>query len=122
MSDDKRYFRSAKDGERGFLTERDGRQYIQLARPNEELLRNFVESEWVPEMERRPLSKAQLAFICFSADFALCKVLGLHGNTLKTWLDLSDKQRIAWMETGPKMTERHALWSAIMMVLEPLSR
>lgn len=124
MSDERRWFRSSRDGERGYLVERDGEMYVKLDRPNEEILRSYrADGEWVPDVERRPLSHGQIAKVCFEADKELCRALGMYQFTKKTWLDLSDKERIAWMEKGPQKTpERKALWSAIMMLLEPLTR
>lgn len=125
MSDEERkFFRSSVDGERGYLIHREGVDYIKLDRPNEEVLRHYNNGQqWVPDVERRPLSKGQIAKVCFEADRELCRALGMYDQTRKDWLDLSDKLRIAWMNDGPQKTpERKALWSAIQMILEPLTR
>ncbi len=122
MSDAKKY-RSAQDGELGTLVERDGNQYVKLNRPHEEILRHFNGGNgWIPEVENRPISRAQLGFVCFEADKALRQVLGDYSGAKKTWQDLSDKQRILWMDEGPKSAERSAVWKAIQMILEPLTR
>jgi hypothetical protein len=116
-------FRSSKDGELGTLVIRDGKEFIRLNRPNEEVLRPYLNGiEWIPDVERRPISKAQLASICFEADLQLCKVLGIMPKK-KNWLDLTDGERITWMEKGPvKDPERAVVWKALMTVLEPLTR
>lgn len=122
--EDRRYYRSSSDGELGWLVEKNGVQYVKLNRPNEELLRPWANgSNWVPEVEHRPISQAQLALVCFEADKALCRSLGLHDPARKEWLSLSDRERIAWMEKGPKQNPiRAALWTAIHHVLDPLTR
>ena len=123
MSDEPKWYRSTVDGELGYLVERDGKQFMKLNRPNEEVLRNYNEAAWTPLVEVRPLSKAALGRVCFEADLALCRALGIHAATQKTWIDLSDKQRIAWMERGPQNDPaRRSLWQAIVMVMEPLTR
>lgn len=125
MTEQRVYYRSTKDGELGWMVERDGARYIQLNRPMEEVLRFYNENEWIPETEHRPVSRAALGRVCYEADVALCRALGLHGATQKTWLDLTDKQRIAWMKRGPGEQHdaaRRALWQAIQMVMEPLTR
>jgi hypothetical protein len=123
VSEAKVFYRSSKDGELGWMVERDGRKLIQLNRPNEEVLRHYTEAEWIPEMEHRPLSKAALGRVCFESDQALCRALGIHEATQKTWLDLTDKQRIAWMTKGPtRDAARSALWQGIQMLMEPMTR
>lgn len=122
-ADDKQWYRSSSDGELGWRVERGGHQYIQLNRPNEEILRPWSGgANWVPEVEHRPINKSQLGKVCFSADQELCRALGLHDPARKEWASLSDKERIAWMEKGPKSEIRSALWQAIHHILDPLTR
>lgn len=122
--DDRKYYRSSQDGEKGYLVDKDGQQWVRLNRPNEELLRPWNNgAHWIPEVEHRPLSPAQLAMVCFEADKALCRALGLHEQTRKEWPSLTDVQRIAWMAVGPtRHPARATLWKAINHVLEPLKR
>jgi len=123
MSDDRQWYRSASDGELGYLVERGGVQYIQLNRPMEEILRPWQGgAQWVPEVEHRPINKAQLAKVCFEADRALCQALGVHDPAKKEWASLTDRERIQWMEKGPRGAERNGLWTAIHHVLDPLTR
>lgn len=120
---DREYYRSSQDGELGWVVDRGGVRYIQLNRPMEEILRPWNGgANWVPEVERRPINKAQLAKVCFEADRALCHALGIVDQSKKEWASLTDIERIRWMEKGPKGTERGAVWLAIHHVLEPLTR
>lgn len=122
MSDERKYYRSSVDGQLGYLVERDGKHFIKLDRPQEEILRPWSEgNSWIPEVEKRPLSKAQVAKICFDADKAYCQAVGVF-LPKRDWLDLSDKQRILWMESGPKDAVRAAIWTGLNMILEPLTR
>lgn len=114
-------------GDLGFLIERDGRQFIKLDRPNQEILRPFnaqTSHEWQPDAVRRPLTNYQIGMVAFAADKALKAALGLHDTTKneKAWLDLSDSQRRLWMEKGPVVDPvRASLYKAIMDELRPLT-
>lgn len=121
--DAKQWYRSSSDGELGWMVERGGQKYIQLNRPNEEILRPWSGgAHWVPEVEHRPINRAQLAKVCFEADRSLCQALGIYEPAKKEWASLTDKERIMWMEKGPKGPERSAVWIALNHVLEPLTR
>jgi hypothetical protein len=120
---ERQYHRSRQTGERGYMVRRKGTDFIRLDRPQQEILRPFRESEWIPDVEHRPFTKAQVAQVCFEADRKLCFFLGLHDKAKKEWLSLSDEHRIGWMKRGPLTPPiRHEQWRAIMTALEPLTR
>lgn len=96
-----RWYRHATTGDRGFSVRRGGKEYIRLDRPNQEILRR-VSDDFVEEDATRPLTPIHLARVCFEADKALCAGLGLMDKARGDWTKLTDKQRHAWMESGPK--------------------
>lgn len=95
---------------------------LRLDRPNEEILRPLKgNAEWILDRDHRPLTKYQVAQICFEADRKLCFALGLHDNARKEWIGLTDNQRIAWMETGPQTPPiRGNVYKAIRKELAPI--
>ncbi len=78
---------------------------------------------WVADQEERPMSVAQITQVAFQADNALCKILGMHEQGRRGWVDLSDEQRIDWMEKGPTNDPtRVAIYKAVMAVLRPMAK
>jgi hypothetical protein len=112
------WYRSVMDGQRAYLVERDGKTYVRLDRPDEEIMRPFVAAEWVPDFEKQPFTETQIAQVAFEADRRLCLALGLHDKARKEWPSLSDDMRIAWLRQGPAAPEvRAELYAAIMGAL-----
>lgn len=105
---DRIYYRNTTTGERGWLVERDSKQYMQLNRPAEEILLPYRPAEWVPERDTRPLTRQQCAQVAFEADKMLCLFLGLHREAKRQWLSLTDEDRIAWCKHGPVGTASYA--------------
>ena len=114
--DDRIYYRHVREGQRGFMVERDGKQLIKLDRPNEEILRPFREHEWMLDREARPLNKHQIGKVSFEADKALCEALGEYDGSKRDWLSLTDEKRIRWIERGPPPGPRKELYNAICKV------
>jgi hypothetical protein len=111
-------------GELGWLVRRDGKSMVRLDRPNQEILKPYVASEWLPEVPMRPLARQQLARVAFEADRELCRGLGAFAHAMRTWQRLSELERKQWTERGPKEKSgpRATLYKAIMGGLEPYTR
>lgn len=118
----RRHFRHVRTGDRAFLINKGGKPHIQLDRPNEEIVRTFNESEWIEEKSDLPMSRGQVAQVAFDADRALCRFNGWHDKSRREWASLTDQQRIAWMEEGPRETIRQRLWAAILGAMDPYTR
>lgn len=79
-----------------------------------------LSAEWVPDKEHRPITSAQIAQVCFEADKALCKFIGLPENARKTWIDLHEDKRREWIQEGPTKGIRGEMGKAIREVLARL--
>lgn len=97
---DKEWYRNSSDGQSGYLVVRDGKKFIRLDRPNEEILKRF-DSTWVPRNDYRTLQRGQVARIAFEADRVLCMELGDHEKARREWASLPDEIRMGWVEHGP---------------------
>ena len=95
---ERKYYRSAIDGQRGYLVRRDGKDRIRYDRPMEDLHTDL--SGWIEDKQLHPMSAHAAAKIAFIADKALCKAIGDYGPK-EEWIDLSDKERIRFMKDGP---------------------
>lgn len=121
VESEKIWYRHRMDGQRGFLVERDGKHFIKLDRPNEEILKPWSEStkrQWIPDVEARGLQPAQIGRIAFEADKQLCLEMGDHDRARREWPSLPDRVRQAFIERGPDpemYPERHMQWTAIML-------
>lgn len=117
------YYRSARDGNLGYLVTRDGVDKIRLDRPMEEIVLPFRESEWLQEHEYRPFALSQIAALAFEADKFLCRLLGLHKEAKREWLSLKDLERADWIQNGPDDAGlRRELFAAIYGVLKKVAR
>lgn len=115
--------RNTRTGELGWLVRRSGQSMVRLDRPNQEILHRYVESDWLPEVPRRPLARAHLARVALEADRELCRALGNHDGALRTWQRMDEYARKKWVEKGPAgNSARMALYAAIMGALEPYTR
>lgn len=113
------YYRHTITGDLGYLVRREGKDYIRLDRPAQDISKPFLAAEWIAEQEYRPLSRMQLVQIAFEADKKLCILLGLHDEGRKQWLNLRDEERIAWAAGGPPAKGgRKAVFLALMKALE----
>lgn len=116
------WYRSTLNGDRGYRAKDEaGLDVIQLDRPNEIITRPYKPSEWKRDDDHRPLNRSHLGRIAFTADAALCYAMGKRDDHEGDWNNLSNKQRIAWMEDGPSSEgTRRQLYEAVMAVIEPL--
>ena len=114
------WYRNTKDGQLGYMVQRNGKDHIRLDRPGQEIVRPFRVDDWAPEQEQRKMAFMQLVHVAFEADRQLCKALGDFGRAGKEWLNLRDEERIAWMRHGPKSPRvRVELYRAILSTLKP---
>lgn len=94
------YVRSMESGDLGWIVRRRGVDCVRLDRPNQEIVRVF-DSNWVVQHDHRPISHAQIVMLAYEADRALLRLLGDHVKSKKNWGDLTEKQRVAWIDVGP---------------------
>lgn len=95
----RRWYRSSVTGERGFLVTNEGKAFIQLDNPRQVSLRPMG-PEWTEDSEARPLMKAALAAVAFSADVALCAGLGIPVKKTK-WHELTQEEKMRWLTLPP---------------------
>lgn len=115
--------RNKQTGDLGYLVKRSGKIVVRLDRPNQEILRPYSVGEWQDEDTQRPLATIHVARVAFEADRALLAVLGDHSRASKTWTQLTDSERVRWLNGGPTdRTERSAVYRAILGALEPFTR
>lgn len=119
------YYAHRQTGDYGWLVRREGKDCVKLDRPGVDEIRSFENpSDWIPKDDPKPLQPAHLAQVAFAADKQLCLILGgeLRSFSKKDWLDLSQEQRRAWIEKGPKNhPDRKALYEAITKALGHLA-
>jgi hypothetical protein len=96
------YVRSTKSGDLGWLVRRDGKDVVKLDRPFQEIVVEYNVDEWPQEMDHRPIPHARLVKMAFEFDRMLLRELGDHERARKDWHQLSEEQRKAWIEKGPK--------------------
>lgn len=96
--DERKYYRSSVDGQRGWLVRRDGKDCIRLDRPMEDLCVPLA--GWKEDRQAHVMSPHAAAKIAYIADQALCSATGEYFPK-KEWIDLSDKERIRFMKDGP---------------------
>ena len=119
---DRKWYRSTKTGDRGYYFRRAGQDMIRYDRPMEVIEVPFNRGFWVADQESRPMTMAQVTQVAFDADNRLCKLLGMHEQARRQWLDLSDDDRIKWMDEGPSNSRmREDLYKAVMTVMKPLA-
>lgn len=111
------YYRRKTDHQLGWMVRREGKDCIRLDRAAQDLIEK-LDGKWELHENRRPLGIGNLAQICFEADKALCRFLGMQKEARANWVDLSDDMRIAWMRKGPVRDPlRRALYVAIKAAL-----
>ena len=113
------YYRHIESGEKGYRVSRDGRDFIKIDRPGDPVERVFRAADWLPEIEVRPMPPMALARIAWAADRELRTALGILGG--KDWINLPERERIAWMQEGPSEPPRRALYDAIMGELRAMN-
>lgn len=109
------YVRSMESGDLGWIVRRGGEDKVRLDRPNQEIIRE-MNANWAFQHDHRPVSTAQIVqMIAYEADRGLLRLLGDHSKSRKNWGDLTDKQRVAWIEQGPSNPPiRRILYRTIM--------
>lgn len=117
------YYRSANDGQLGWLVIREGRQMIKLDRGSQDLCVRYNASDWLLEREHRPLTRVQAAQVAYEADIKLCLLLG-DFEPRRQWNMLPEERRITFANSGPpaKPAVRAHLFKGIMRNLERVSR
>lgn len=120
--DEKTFYRSTQDGQRGYLVRRGGKDVIRLDRPMQEII-HPMNGTWVADVQIHPLTAHAVAAVAFAADRALCKAMGtVLPQKDGEWLSQKEKDRIKWMEKGPQTDDvREDLYDAIMGTLGPLT-
>jgi hypothetical protein len=112
------WYRHRRNGNRGYMVRRDGRECIKLDRPAEDITKPYQQGEWIQEADRRPMTEATMAQVALAADRQLCLFLGEHELSRKDWHSMSDDERIGWMQEGPDDPEiRAVIYEVIMEVL-----
>lgn len=115
------YYRSSLDGQRGYLVKRGGVECIRLDRPAQELIEK-LDASWRLDSQAYPITPHRAAKIAFVADRELCGAIGKYTESKVDWLDLPEKQRIAFMEDGPGDDGiRDKLFQAVMGTLKELT-
>ncbi len=121
MPDARLYYRNKQTGDLGYLIDSFGKPSIRLDRggPDDINTRPFIEGEWEPEDVRKPLTRHQVALLCFKADQELCKLIGKGHEARREWLSLSDGDRQKWVALGPDDDGiRDDMFGAIMKAME----
>lgn len=98
---ERRYFRSRKSGDLGFVVETTEGKRIQLDRTGVEQLRPFDESDWIEEEEPKALTRHQVGIFAYRVDQELCKLFGRPNESRKEWQNLRDGDRVTWLLNGP---------------------
>jgi hypothetical protein len=131
MSDDqdppeaeRTWMRHVQTNELGYLVKRSGAEYVKYNRESEDIAVPYKPGEWVPDVDRRPLTGAQVAQIAHAADRELCKSLGMHKEAKLEWQSIRDTQRAAMIEGKPpgKPAIRAKVWTAIWDELKDFCR
>ena len=95
---------------------------IMYDRPSKETIVPLMSPPLIPEREHRPLNPVQVAQVCFQADVALCKVLGLQKASKVQWTHLSQDDKRDFMLHGPDYPEVRAdVYVSIKSLLEPFT-
>jgi hypothetical protein len=107
------YYRHNQTADRGYLVRREGKDAIRRDRPALDDY-TFKLDEWNKEApETAKYSALQIAMVQFEADRKLCWALGLADLSKREWVDMTEKQRLAWIKDGPKAASRAGLYKAI---------
>jgi len=115
------YYRHAQKGDLGWMVTKNGKDHIKYDRPDQDIIIPFDANAWQIEEEHRPYNPTQKVQIAFEADRQLCKLIGMHDKARKVWGDLSQRQRMAWIEKGPtKNVYRRKLYAAVMSSLREM--
>jgi hypothetical protein len=113
LKDARVYYRHNQTGDRGFLVTREGREAIRRDRPAIDDY-TFELKDWNKEApETARYSDLQIAMVQFEADRKLCWAIGLADLSKREWVDMTEKQRLAWLKTGPASPTRAGLYKAI---------
>lgn len=115
---DRQWVRHAQTGDRGYLVLRGGEMVVRYDRGASEITVPYNTRDWDQEEAEPPVSELQVAMVCYEADIPLCRVLGLRGERPKSWLSMTDRERLVWKNEGPtNHPKRMQLWEAIRKVL-----
>lgn len=121
--DRREWWRNIRDGQRGYKVRRNGVWRIRLDRPEQDINLPMTGYAWTVDHDLRPLNKHDVATVAFAADKRLCFVLGDHESSRREWHELTEQERIRFMQKGPEDTRiRNNVWRAIMRETEPLTK
>jgi hypothetical protein len=95
-----RWYRHDRTGQRGYLVETADGPRIRIDNPAVEITRPLGDG-WEEEADLPPINERQIRMVAFEADRALCRVMGLHREAKREWIDLKDEERIKWNSEGP---------------------
>jgi len=113
-------YRSTTTGDKGFMMEVDGKKYIELDRPSQQVRRLYKEKDWIKEDEHRPLLPQQIGRIHFEAQKYLLIAVGDPEGHKMDWLMMQNQDRNDWMQEESDVALVRALYDAMDGVLSPL--
>lgn len=115
---EKLWVRHHLTGDRGYLVKRGGKDKVRMDRGPAEEIRDYRPNDWNLVDPPARMSLIQACKVSYEADRELCKFIGLHQQSRKEWLNLSEEHRIIWMKEGPESPPLRAeMYAAIMGVL-----
>ncbi len=116
------YYRHAKSGDRGYIVWRGGARFIRLDRANQDITRRFESTDWVPDEEKRPLTREQVARIAHAADKQFCYATGRVKESRTEWHNLPEEIRVDRISgRGPRDPQRGRLFNTIFLALKDLT-
>lgn len=129
IEEEKTYYRNEQSGQLAWVVRREGKEFMRLDRPSEEILlpcRRNAEgcpSGWKEEARPRLLGPGVIGRIAFEAYKALCGATGKAMRAKMEWLSLSEAARHDFIVRGPKNATplERALWEAMSKVLKEQS-
>ena len=117
------WLRHRQTGDRGKLVTENGEASIRYDRPHGPTI-PYRPNEWMPELDRVPLNRSQLARVAFAADRQLLYFMQSYARSKRNWDALTDEERIHWAKEGPASEDpnRIRLFDAIMKCLDSLTK
>ena len=111
-AEDREFYTHRTTGDRGYKVIRDGQEHIKLDRVGQDIVQRYSPAHWDKEETVFRLNDQEVGRICFEADRALCRPLGLLGEARREWRALTERERNVWMHVGPTHAVRRAFWEA----------
>lgn len=98
---ERKWFRHALTGDRGFMVKRDGKDMMQYDRPAAEIIVPYNPSQWREDDESFPMGPMQAAEIAYLADQRYLYYIGEYAKAKRGWLALREEERLRWCKDGP---------------------